>query len=62
MVEVGWVWVIAHAPVPAIAGTGVATIVIATVSLEDQLIPLLTGLTQVGLAAAIFWERIKDAE
>jgi hypothetical protein len=53
---------IAHAPVEAIAATGAATMLVATFSLEDQLIPLLTGFTQICVAAAIAWGRIRDAE
>lgn len=43
----------------ALAGTGAATVLVATFELENQAIPLLTGLFQLGIAAALAWEQLQ---
>jgi hypothetical protein len=42
-----------------LAGTGAATLLIGIFQLEDQAVPLLTGLFQLGIAAALAWEQLQ---
>jgi len=43
-----------------LGGTGAATLLTAMFQLENQTVPLLTGLLQLGIAAGIAWERLQD--
>jgi hypothetical protein len=60
-----WLWidVLRHRAawpiVAGLAGTGAATVLVATFELENQAVPLLTGLFQLGIAAALAWEQLQ---
>jgi hypothetical protein len=43
----------------SIAVSGAVTLVLAMFELENQTVPLLTGLFQIGVAAALGWEQIQ---
>jgi hypothetical protein len=52
-------WLIDWLPVPVLAGTGVTTLLLTDYTRDDTMAPFLLGIFQLGVAAAIGWERLQ---